>query len=105
MVNELNYNSQLLYRVRVPQFLLLSQIIPSCTCNSRRISMTRIPVHSEKIKKNKCGSERHVDGLTLREPGVESSVRTARAVRTEMSKEEFTVANVRDASTLSLLRI
>ena len=62
-------------------------------------------MQSEKIKKNKCGSGRHVDGVTLREPGVRSNVRTARAVRTEMSKEEFAVANVRDASTLTLLRI
>ena len=46
-----------------------------------------------------------MDGVTLREPGVGTSVHTARAVRTEMSKEEVTAANVRTASTLTLLRI
>ena len=67
--------------------------------------MTRIPGHSGRIKKNKRGSERYVDGVTLREPGIGSSVRTARVVRTEMSKEEVTAANVSDAYTLTLLRI
>ena len=105
MVNKLNHNSQLLYIVRVRRFLSLSQIIPNCTCNSRRIGMTRISVHSGRIKKNKRGSERYVDGVALREPGVGSRVHTARALRTEMSKEEVGAANVRDASIMTLLRI
>ena len=61
-------------------------------------------MHRGKIKKNKRGSERYADGVTLREPRVGSSVRTARVVRTEMSKE-VTAANVRDTSTLTLPRI
>ena len=62
-------------------------------------------MHNGRIKKKKRGSERYVDGVTLREPGVGSSVRTARAVRTEMSKEKVTAANARDAFALTLLRI
>ena len=57
------------------------------------------------MKKNKRGSDGYVDGVTLPEPGVGTSVHTARAVRTEMSKEEVTAANVHTASTLTLLRI
>ena len=43
--------------------------------------------------------------LFLCEPGFGSSARAARAVRMKMSKEEVTAANVRNASTLILLRI
>ena len=46
-----------------------------------------------------------MDGVTLRESGVGTSVHTARAVRTEMSKEEVIAANVRNDSNLTLLRI
>ena len=67
--------------------------------------MNRIPVQSGRIKKNKRGPERYVDGMTLREPGLRESVRSARAVRTEMSKEEVTAAKVRGTSTLTLPRI
>ena len=66
--------------------------------------MSRIPVQGGRIKKNKRGSDHYVDGVTLCEPDVGSSVRIAHAVRTEMSKEEVTAANVRDASTLTVLR-
>ena len=62
-------------------------------------------MQSGRIKKNKRGPERYFDGVTLREQGVGSSVRTARAVRTEMTKEEVTAANIRNASTLTFLRI
>ena len=55
--------------------------------------------------KNKRGADRYVDGVTLRELEIRISIRTAGAVRTEMSKEEATAANVRDASTLTLLQI
>ena len=67
--------------------------------------MSAFPVQNGRIKKNKRGVDRYVNGVTLREPELRASVRTARAVRTEMSKEEVTAANVRDASTLTLLRI
>ena len=67
--------------------------------------MSALPVTDGRIKKNKRGLDRYVDGVNLREPGVETSVHTARAVRAEMSKEEVTAASVRNASTLTLLRI
>ena len=67
--------------------------------------MSGIPVRDGRIKKNKRGCDRYVDGVTLSEPGVGENIRTARAVRIEMSKEEVTAANVRNASTLTLLRI
>ena len=67
--------------------------------------MNKIPVKDGRIKRNKRGLDRYVDGATLCEPGVGESIRTARAVRIEVSKEEVTVANVRNASTLTLLRI
>ena len=67
--------------------------------------MTSIPVQGGRIEKNKRGYKRFVDGVTIREPEVRASVRIACAVRTEMSKEEVTAANIRDASTLTLLRI
>ena len=41
----------------------------------------------------------------MREPGVGASARTARVVQMAMSKEEVTTANVRNASTSTLLRI
>ena len=49
--------------------------------------MYGIPVQGGKINKNKRGTDRYVDGVTLREPGVGTSVHSARRVRTEMSKE------------------
>ena len=67
--------------------------------------MTKITAQSGRVEKNKRGSERYVDGVTLREPEVRAGVRTARAVRTEMSKEEVTATNIRDAYTLTLPRI
>ena len=67
--------------------------------------MNKIPVQDGRIKNNKRGLDRYVDSATLCEPEVRASVRTARAVRTEMSKEEVTAANVRDASSLTLLRL
>ena len=67
--------------------------------------MSALPVQNGRIKKNKGGVNRYVGDVTLHEPEFGVSVRTARAVRTEMSKEEVTVANVRDASTLTLPRI
>ena len=65
--------------------------------------MNRIHVQGGRIKKR--GSDRYFDGVTLREPGVGEGIRIARAVRIGMSKEEFTAANVRNASTLTRLRI
>ena len=62
-------------------------------------------VQNGRIKKNKRGADHYVDGVTLREPEVGTNVDTERAVPTEMSKEEVTAANVRTASTLTLLRI
>ena len=56
-------------------------------------------------KRIKGGADRYVDCVTLREPEVRASFRTAYAVRTEMSKEEVTAANVRGDSTLNLLQI
>ena len=67
--------------------------------------MSRIPAQGGRINKNKRGSDHYVDNVTLCESEVGSSVRTERAVRTEMSKEEVTAANVCNASTLTLLRI
>ena len=67
--------------------------------------MSALPVRNGRIKKNKRSVDRYVDAVTLREPEFGVSVRTAPAIRTEMSKEEVTAANVRDASTLTLLRI
>ena len=67
------------------------------------INTNRIYVQGGRIKKR--GSDRFVDGFTPCEPGVGESVRTARAVRIEMSKEEVTAANVCNASSLTLLRI
>ena len=64
-----------------------------------------IPVQGGRINKNKRGSDCYVDGAALSEPSVGEPIRTASAVRIEMSKEEVTVANVRNASTLTLLRI
>ena len=43
--------------------------------------------------------------LLCAKPEIGTSVHTARAVRTEMSKEEVMAANFRNASTLTLLRI
>ena len=48
--------------------------------------MNRIHVQGGRIKNR--GSDRYVDGITLCEPDVGGSIRTARAVRIEMSKEE-----------------
>ena len=67
--------------------------------------MSGLSVQAGRIKKNECGSDRYFDGVTLREPGVETSVHTACAVGTEMSNEEPTAANVLNASNLTLLRI
>ena len=67
--------------------------------------MSGISVQGGRIKKNKRGSDRYVDGVTLREPEVGTSIRTARALRTEISKEEVTDANVCNTLTLNLLRI
>ena len=67
--------------------------------------MSGIPIQVGRIKKNKRGSDRYVDGDTLCEPPVGKSIRTARGVRTEMSKKEVTAANVRSASNQTLLRI
>ena len=66
--------------------------------------MSGIPVQDGRITKNKRGSDRYVDGMALCELGIGESIRTARVVRIEMSKEEITAANVRNASTLTLLR-
>ena len=67
--------------------------------------MSGLPVQAGRMKNNKRASDRYVDGVTLRELGVGTSVDTARAVRTKMSKGEFTAANVRNTSTSTLLRI
>ena len=67
--------------------------------------MSGLSIQAERIKKNKRDSDRYVDGVILRELGVGTSVHTVRAVRTGMSKEEVTAANVRNASNLILLRI
>ena len=56
-------------------------------------------------QENKRGYDSYVDYVTLREPGVGTSVHTEPAVRTKMSKEEVTAANVRNTWTLTLLRI
>ena len=61
--------------------------------------MARLSIQAGRIKKNNRGSDRCVDDVTLREPGFGTNIHTARAVRTEMSKEEVTAANVRNAST------
>ena len=65
--------------------------------------MSGFPIQGGRINNNKRGSDRYLDGFTLREPGVGTSVHTACAVRTESSNEEVTVANVRNALTLTLL--
>ena len=67
--------------------------------------MCGVSVQAGRIKKNKCGSDRYAEGVTLREPRVGTSVHTALGVRTEMSKEEVKDANVQNASTLTLIRI
>lgn len=67
--------------------------------------MSGIHVQPRRIKKNKRGSDRHVDGVTLRETEVGASVHNARAVRMQMSKEDVVAANVCNASTIALLRI
>ena len=67
------------------------------------INLNRIHVQGARIKKR--SSDRYVSGVTLCEPGVGESIHTASAVRIEISKEEVTAANVRNASTLTLLRI
>ena len=64
--------------------------------------MNGIHVQGGRIKKHR--SDRYVDTVNLCEPSVGESIRTAHAVRIEMSKEEVTAANVRNASTLTLLR-
>ena len=67
--------------------------------------MSGLSVQAGRIKKNRRGSDRYVDGVTLCEPGVGTSVHTACAVQTEMPKEGVTAANVRNSLTLTLLHI
>ena len=64
--------------------------------------MKRTHVQSGRIKK--YGSDRYVHGVTLCEP-VGERFRIIRAVRIEISMEDVTAANVRNASALTLLRI
>ena len=53
----------------------------------------------------KVGPRRpHVDGATLRAPGKASDV-DDRAPRRDIPKDSMTLANIREASTLSLLRV
>ena len=98
-VYQLNHNSYSLYYSRPSPVCSLSQIILSCTCNQE------YNISDLSVQAGRRGSDRYVDSVSLREPGVGTNVHTARAVRTEMSKEEVTAANVRNASTLTLLRI
>ena len=67
--------------------------------------MSVLSVQAGRIKKSKRDCDRYVDGVTLREPKVGTSIHNARAVPTKISKEEVTAANIRNASTLTLLRI
>ena len=67
--------------------------------------MSGIPVQVGRIKKNKRCSDRYVDPVPMCPSENRANVRTARAVRIEMIKEEVTAANVCNASTLTLLRI
>ena len=67
--------------------------------------MSGLSFQARKIKKNMSGPDRCTDGVTLHKQGVGASVHTARAVRTEISKEEVSTANVHNVSTLTLLRI
>ena len=64
-----------------------------------------ILVQGRRIKKNKNCSDYYADGTTLCNPEIGEIIHTARAVRIEMSKQEVTAADVRNASTLTLLRI
>ena len=91
--------------MKASQFVHFHKPPPVARATVDQPKMSASPVQNGRINKKKRGADRYVDGVTQREPEFMVSVRIARAVRTKMSKGEVTAANVRDASSLTLLRV